>query len=74
MDDSANKDFANCPTGTALADIGNSVSSVKCMPCQLGQDGLNAGKFGTVENSFVRVIADALKLWDSGDVYRNIVI
>ena len=74
MDDSPNTDFTNCPTSTALADGGNMVSNVKCMTWQMGQDGLNAGKFGTVENSFVRVIDDAIKPWDTGGVYRNIVI
>ena len=74
MDDTPNNDFSNCPTGRAVEDGGNLVSSVKCISQQMGQDGLNAGKFGTVENSFVRVIDDALKPWDSGGLYKNIVI
>ena len=71
MDDSPNKDFANCPTSQAE---GAQVSFVKCMSWQSGQDGLNAGKFGQVSNSFVRVPDDSLKPWDSHAVYTNITI
>ena len=44
------------------------------MTWQMGQDGLNAGKFGTVEDSFVRVIDDAIKPWDSHGIYKNLVV
>jgi hypothetical protein len=74
MDGSPNSDpTTNCPTSHADGD-GNKVSNVKCMTWQMGQDGLNAGKFGTVEDSFVRVIDDALKPWDAHGIYRNIVV
>ena len=73
MDGTPNNDFINCPTSSDDG-IGNKVKNVKCMTWQMGQDGLNAGKFGTVEDSFIRVIDDALKPWDSNGVYRNIVI
>ena len=71
MDDTLNVDFDNCPTGRA---DGNVARNVKCITWQMGQDGLNAGKWGTVEDSFVRSIDDALKPWDSNGVYRNIVV
>jgi hypothetical protein len=71
MDDSPNTDFSNCPTSHA---DGQSVTYVKCMTWQMGQDGINAGKFGSVENSFVRVIDDAIKPWDSHGRYTNITI
>lgn len=71
MDDSPNTDFHNCPSSHA---DGQHVSHVKCMTWQMGQDGLNAGKYGVVENSFVRVIDDAIKVWDSHAVYQNITI
>ena len=71
MDDSPNTDFTNCPTSHAN---GQKVSYVKCMTWQLGQDGLNAGKWGTVEDSFVRTVDDAIKPWDSYGVYKRITI
>ena len=71
MDDSANTNFDNCPTSHT---DGQLVSYVKCMTWQMGQDGINAGKYGTVENSFVRVIDDAIKPWDSHGVYKNVTI
>lgn len=71
MDDTPNTNFDNCPSSH---DDGQQVSFVKCMTWQMGQDGLNAGKFGTVDNSFVRVIDDAIKPWDSHGVYKNITI
>ncbi|GMI14138.1 hypothetical protein TrLO_g5409 [Triparma laevis f. longispina] len=71
MDDSDNTNFDNCPTSH---EDGQTVSFVKCMTWQMGQDGINAGKYGTVENSFVRVIDDAIKPWDSHGVYKNITI
>mmetsp|Transcript_24385 Transcript_24385/g.55677 ORF Transcript_24385/g.55677 Transcript_24385/m.55677 type:complete len:778 (-) Transcript_24385:57-2390(-) len=71
MDDSPNSDFTNCPTSRADGQV---VSFVKCMTWQLGHDGLNAGKWGTVQNSFVRTIDDAIKPWDSHGIYRNITI
>lgn len=71
MDDSPNTDFTNCPTSH---DDGQKVSYVKCMTWQLGHDGLNAGKWGTVENSFVRTVDDAIKPWDSNGVYKDITI
>eukprot|EP00316_Scyphosphaera_apsteinii_P011525 CAMPEP_0119304454 /NCGR_PEP_ID=MMETSP1333-20130426/5669_1 /TAXON_ID=418940 /ORGANISM="Scyphosphaera apsteinii, Strain RCC1455" /LENGTH=695 /DNA_ID=CAMNT_0007307347 /DNA_START=166 /DNA_END=2250 /DNA_ORIENTATION=+ len=71
MDNSPNTNFENCPTSHA---DGQRVSFVKCMTWQMGQDGLNAGKWGAVENSFVRVIDDAIKPWDSHGVYTNITI
>ena len=75
MDGTPNNDqsFDNCPTSHADGD-GNVVVNVKCMTWQMGQDGLNAGKFGTVRDSFVRVIDDALKPWDANGVYQNVVI
>ena len=60
MDDSPNTNFENCPTSHA---DGASVSFVKCMTWQMGQDGIDAGKCGTVDSSFVRVIDDAIKPW-----------
>jgi len=71
MDDSPNTDFSNCPTSHAN---GNKASYVKCMTWQLGHDGLNAGKWGTVENSFVRTVDDAIKPWDSHGIYTDITI
>eukprot|EP00520_Triparma_pacifica_P009227 CAMPEP_0118644180 /NCGR_PEP_ID=MMETSP0785-20121206/6798_1 /TAXON_ID=91992 /ORGANISM="Bolidomonas pacifica, Strain CCMP 1866" /LENGTH=716 /DNA_ID=CAMNT_0006535915 /DNA_START=100 /DNA_END=2246 /DNA_ORIENTATION=- len=71
MDDSPNTNFQNCPTSH---DDGQEVTFVKCMTWQMGQDGINAGKYGTVDNSFVRVIDDALKPWDSNGVYTNVTI
>jgi hypothetical protein len=71
MDDSPNTDFTNCPSSH---NDGNHVSYVKCMTWQMGQDGLNAGKWGTVEKSFVRVIDDAIKPWDSHGIYKDITI
>jgi hypothetical protein len=71
MDDSPNTDFHNCPSSHA---DGQQVSYVKCMTWQMGQDGLNAGKYGTVEKSFVRVIDDSIKPWDSYGVYKDITI
>ncbi len=71
MDDSINTDFTNCPTSHSN---GQKVSYVKCMTWQLGHDGLNAGKWGTVENSFVRTVDDAIKPWDSNGIYRDITI
>ena len=56
MDDTPNMDFTNCPTSR---DDGAKVSFVKAISWQMGQDGLNAGKYGTVSNSFVRVVDDA---------------
>ena len=74
MDDTPNKDFTNCPTSREVENGGNVIASVKCLSQQMGQDGINGGKYGTVENSFVRVIDDAIKPWDSGGLYKNIVI
>jgi hypothetical protein len=79
MDDSPNYDLhlENCPTshpGGGGAAEGGQMSYVKCMTWQMGQDGLDAGKYGTVQNSFVRVIDDAIKPWDSYGVYQNITI
>lgn len=71
MDDSPNTDFTNCPTSR---EEGQKVSYVKCMTWQLGHDGLNAGKWGTVENSFVRTVDDAIKPWDSHGIYNDITI
>ena len=71
MDDTPNTNVDNCPTSH---DDGQSVSFVKCMTWQMGQDGLNAGKYGAVDNSFVRVIDDAIKPWDSHGIYTNITI
>jgi len=71
MDDSPNTDFTNCPTSH---DDGQKVSYVKCMTWQLGHDGLNAGEWGTVEKSFIRVNDDAIKPWDSNGVYKDITI
>eukprot|EP00588_Corethron_pennatum_P007292 CAMPEP_0194283966 /NCGR_PEP_ID=MMETSP0169-20130528/26543_1 /TAXON_ID=218684 /ORGANISM="Corethron pennatum, Strain L29A3" /LENGTH=793 /DNA_ID=CAMNT_0039029683 /DNA_START=19 /DNA_END=2400 /DNA_ORIENTATION=+ len=71
MDDSPNTDFTNCPTSH---DDGQKVSYVKCMTWQLGHDGLNAGKWGSVTDSFVRTVDDALKPWDSHGIYRDITI
>jgi len=71
MDDSPNTDLTNCPTNQAQ---GAKVSFVKAISWQMGQDGLNAGKFATVTNSFIRVVDDALKPWDSGALYQNITI
>ena len=71
MDDSLNTDFSNCPTSRA---DGAKVSFVKAISWQMGQDGLNGGKFATVTNSFVRVVDDALKPWDSGALYQDITI
>lgn len=71
MDDSPNRDFANCPTSH---DDGNVANNVKCMTWQMGTDGVNPGKWGTVQNSFVRVVDDALKAWDSHVVFESIVV
>mmetsp|Transcript_14777 Transcript_14777/g.21797 ORF Transcript_14777/g.21797 Transcript_14777/m.21797 type:complete len:607 (-) Transcript_14777:178-1998(-) len=71
MDDSPNTDFTNCPTSR---DDGAKVSFVKAISWQMGQDGINAGKYGTVSDSFIRVVDDAIKPWDSGALYQNIVI
>ena len=71
MDNSPNTNFDNCPTSH---EDGQRISFVKCVTWQMGQDGLNAGKYGTVENSFVRVIDDAIKPWDSHGVYTNVTI
>ncbi len=71
MDDSPNTDFTNCPTNRST---GQKVSYVKCMTWQLGHDGLNAGKWGTVEKSFVRTVDDAIKPWDSHGIYKDITI
>ncbi|GMI35654.1 hypothetical protein TeGR_g13029 [Tetraparma gracilis] len=71
MDDSPNTDFSNCPTSH---DDGQKVTFVKCLTWAMGQDGINAGKYGTVDNSFVRVIDDAIKPWDSYGVYTNVTI
>ncbi len=71
MDDSPNTDFTNCPTSR---DDGQHVSYVKCMTWQLGHDGLNAGKWGTIEKSFVRTVDDAIKPWDSHGIYKDITI
>jgi len=71
MDDSPNYDFNNCPTSH---NDGQKVSYVKCMTWQLGHDGLNAGKWGTVEKSFVRTVDDAIKPWDSHGIYKDITI
>ena len=71
MDDSPNTDFTNCPTSY---EDGQKVSYVKCMTWSLGHDGLNAGKWGIVEKSFVRVNDDAIKPWDSHGIYRDITI
>lgn len=68
---SANTNFDNCPTSHA---DGNAATFVKCMTWQMGQDGLNAGKYGTVDNSFVRVIDDSIKPWDSHGIYTNVTI
>jgi len=40
----------------------------------MGRDGLNAGKWGTVEKSFVRTIDDGIKPWDSHGIYKDITI
>ncbi|GMI48064.1 hypothetical protein TrCOL_g11427 [Triparma columacea] len=71
MDDSPNTDFQNCPTSH---DDGQKVTFVKCMTWQMGQDGINAGRHGIVDNSFVRVIDDAIKPWDSNGLYTNVTI
>lgn len=72
MDDSPNTDIANnCPTSH---EDGQHVSYVKRMTWQLGHDGLNAGKWGTVEKSFVRTVDDAIKPWDSHGIYKDITI
>jgi len=71
MDDSPNTNFTNCPTSH---DDGHHVSYVKCMTWQLGHDGLNAGKWGTIEKSFVRTVDDAIKPWDSHGIYKDITI
>eukprot|EP00534_Pseudo-nitzschia_fraudulenta_P001032 CAMPEP_0201119460 /NCGR_PEP_ID=MMETSP0850-20130426/3605_1 /ASSEMBLY_ACC=CAM_ASM_000622 /TAXON_ID=183588 /ORGANISM="Pseudo-nitzschia fraudulenta, Strain WWA7" /LENGTH=888 /DNA_ID=CAMNT_0047385179 /DNA_START=22 /DNA_END=2688 /DNA_ORIENTATION=- len=71
MDDSPNTDFTNCPTSH---EDGQHVSYVKCMTWQLGHDGLNAGKWGTIEKSFVRTVDDAIKPWDSHGIYKDITI
>ena len=71
MDDSPNTDFTNCPTSH---DDGQHVSYVKCMTWQIGQDGLNAGKWGTVEKSFVRTLDDNIKPWDSHGIYKDMTI
>jgi len=71
MDDSPNGDFFNCPTSHA---DGNVASNIKCMTWQMGTDGVNVGRWGTLERSFVRVTDDALKVWDSDAVYSNIVL
>ena len=71
MDDSPNTDFTNCPTSH---NDGQHVSYVKCMTWQLGHDGLNAGKWGTIEKSFVRTVDDAIKPWDSHGIYKDITI
>ena len=71
MDDSPNNDFTNCPTSY---DDGQRVSYVKCMTWNLGHDGLNAGKWGIVEKSFIRANDDAIKPWDSHGIYRDITI
>ncbi|KAL7546254.1 hypothetical protein ACHAWF_012767 [Thalassiosira exigua] len=62
MDDAPNTDFSNCPT---TREDGAEVSFVKAISWQMGQDGINAGKYGTVRDSFVRVVDDSLKPWDS---------
>ena len=71
MDDTPNSDFTNCPTSHAN---GQQVSFVKCMAWQMGTDGINAGEWSTVDNSFVRVIDDAVKVWDSNAIYRNMCV
>ena len=71
MDDSPNTDFTNCPTSHK---DGQHVSFVKCMTWQLGHDGLNAGKWGTIEKSFARTVDDAIKPWDSHGIYKDITI
>ena len=71
MDDTPNTNFDNCPTSHA---DGQKVSYVKCMTWQMGQDGLNASKYGAVDNSFVKVLDDSLKPWDSHGMYKNITI
>lgn len=49
-------------------------SSYSCLISYRGQDGINAGKYGTVTDSFVRVVDDALKPWDSGAHYNRITV
>ena len=71
MDDTPNTNFENCPTSH---NDGQKVTFVKCMTWQMGQDGINAGRYGTVDNSFVRVIDDAIKPWDSNGIYTNVTI
>mmetsp|Transcript_11164 Transcript_11164/g.16791 ORF Transcript_11164/g.16791 Transcript_11164/m.16791 type:complete len:766 (-) Transcript_11164:110-2407(-) len=71
MDDTQNTDFTNCPTSQ---NDGAKVSFVKAISWQMGQDGINAGKYGTVTDSFVRVVDDALKPWDSGAHYERITV
>lgn len=71
MDDSPNTDFTNCPTSH---ENGQHISYVKCMTWQMGHDGMNAGKWGTIEKSFVRTIDDAIKPWDSHGIYKDITI
>lgn len=71
MNDSPNTDLSNCPTSHK---DGQHVSYVKCMTWQMGRDGLNAGKWGTVEKSFVRTIDDGIKPWDSHGIYKDITI
>ena len=46
MNDSANTNFDNCPTSHS---DGQSVSFVKCISWQMGQDGLNAGKVSEIK-------------------------
>lgn len=71
MDDTPNLDFSNCPSSQ---DDGAKVSFVKAISWQMGQDGINVGRFGTVADSFVRVVDDAIKPWDSGARYERITI
>ena len=71
MDDTPNSDFTNCPTSQ---DDGAKVSFVKAISWQMGQDGINAGKYATVTDSFVRVVDDAIKPWDSGARYERITV
>ena len=71
MNDTPNTDFTNCPTSQA---DGAKVTFVKAISWQMGQDGINAGKYGRVTDSFVRVVDDALKPWDSGARYERITI
>lgn len=50
------------------------IHHIRCLFSYRGQDGINAGKYGTVTDSFVRVVDDALKPWDSGAHYERITI